>query len=247
MPQTGYDVLTTMDGQVLAIFGTVDHEALEDANWVIDMVLAPLIAPALVRLVTAGAARLCTAILTRLEARAARTLLAGPTRELAAEASGLHFEVLGEGAAIPGTSVPESLRLRVGEREFNISRNAGKIEKGTGQPIGPATKHLAEEVKNGPWNDLRVKKGRVIQDTNQANIWLQQTQVDFPMSSLASGLQVAERKILKKALVPLEGTTGVYKVIVPGWEFMIDTTKTPWVVFHAQILKDVEVKKCGGM
>jgi hypothetical protein len=55
------------------------------------------------------------------------------------------------------------------------------------------------------------------------------------MSSLASGLQVAEREILKKALVPLEGSPGVYKVLVDGWEFMINTNKAPWVVYHALI------------
>ena len=184
MPQTTYDVLTTMDGQVLAILGAIDREALEDANWVIDLVVAPLIASVLVKLVAAGAARLCTALIARMEARASRTLLAGLTEDLASDASELNFEVLAEGAPIPGTSVPESLRLRVGQREFNISRNAAKIEKGTGPPIGPATKHLAEDVKRGPWNDLRVKKGQLIHDTNESNVWLRQSKVDFPMSSL---------------------------------------------------------------
>ena len=148
----------------------------------------------------------------------------------------MNFEVVAEGAPIPGTSVPESLRLRVGERQFIISRNATKIDPGSGQPIGPATKHLAEDVKGGPWNDLRVKKGQLIHDTNESNIWLRQNKVDFPMSSLASGLQVAERQILKNALLPLQGRVGVYKVLVEGWEFMIDTTKTPWVVYHAVMI-----------
>jgi hypothetical protein len=233
-PQTTYDVLTTMDGQVLAVLGVIDREALEDANWIIDLVVAPLAASVLVKL-AAGAVRLCTALIGRWEARAARNLLAGLTEDVAKDASELNFEVLAEGAPIPGTSVPETMRIRVGEREFNLTRNAAKIDKGTGQPIGPATKHLAEEVKRGPWNDLRVRKGEVIMDTNESNVWLRQNQVDFPMSSLASGLQVAERQILKKALLPLEGTTGVYKVLVEGWEFMIDTTKAPWVVYHAVI------------
>ena len=73
VPQTTYDVLTTMDGQVLAVLGAVDREALEDANWVIDLVVAPLVASVLVKLVAAGAARLCTAIIARMEARASPT------------------------------------------------------------------------------------------------------------------------------------------------------------------------------
>jgi hypothetical protein len=239
VPQTVYDVLTSVDGQVLAVFGTIDREALEEANWIIDVVLAPLAAAVLVKLAV-GAARLCTSLLARMEERAARNLLAGPgamldSGALAKAATGLDFKVLAEGPAIPGTSVPEWLRLRVGRREFNITRNAAKIEKGTGQPIGPATKHLAEEVKGGPWNDLRVKKGEVIHETTESNVWLRQNQVDFPMSSLASGLQVAEREIMKGALVPLEGSPGVYKVLVDGWEFMINTNKAPWVVYHALI------------
>ncbi len=235
VPQTIYDVLTTVDGQVVAILGTIDREALEAANWVIDLVIAPLIAPVLVKLAAGGVARLCTSLLARMEARATRAVLAGLTENLASDASQLDFEVLAEGPPIPGTSVPESLRLRVGQREFSLTRNAAKIEKGSGQPIGPATKHMGEEAKRGPWNDLRVRKGQVIHETNESKVWLRQSQVDFPMSSLASGLQVAEQQILKKALVPLPGTNGVYKVLVEGWEFMIDTTKTPWVVYHAVI------------
>ena len=234
MPQVTYDVLTTVDGQVLAIFGTIDREALVDANWVINLVLAPLIAPVLVQMAS-GAARICTGLLARWEASAARSFLAGPTRNLAAKASELDFEVLSEGAPIPGSSVPESMRLRVGKREFNISRNASKIEESSGQPIGPATKHMAEDVKGGPWNDLRLKKGRLINDTNQSNIWLQQSKVDFPISSLASGLQVAEREIMKKSMLAVEGSSGVFKVMVEGWEFMIDTNKMPWVVYHLVI------------
>jgi hypothetical protein len=237
VPQMSYDVVTTMDGRVLQILGAVDQEALQDANWIINYVIAPLIAPVLVKLAAEGAARLCTAIMEQVEARAARTLMAGLTNDLAEEASELNFEVLSEGAPIPGTSVPESLRLRVGEREFDISRNAAKIDKATGQPIGPATKHLAEEAKGGPWNDLRVKKGAVIPETNEANVWLRMSQVDFPMSSLASGLQHAERRILTGApLVSIEGSPGVYKVAVEGWEFNIDTTVDPWRVYHLQII-----------
>src|SRR5262249_20578749 len=198
------DVLTSVDGQVLAVFGTIDREALEEANWIIDVVLAPLAAAVLVKL-AAGAARLCTSLLARMEERAARNLLAGPgsmldSGALAKRATGLDFEVLAEGKPIPGTSVPESLRLRVGRRAVNVTPNAAKIEKGTGQPIGPATKHLAEEVKGGPWNDLRVRKGEVIYETNESNVWLRKNQADFPMSSLASGLQVAEQEILKGTL-----------------------------------------------
>lgn len=80
-PQKTYDVLTTVDGQVLAVLGVIDHQALRGANWVIDLVLAPLLAPAMIRLAY-GAARMGSALIARAEARLARNALAGPTKDL---------------------------------------------------------------------------------------------------------------------------------------------------------------------
>ena len=81
-------------------------------------------------------------------------------------------------------------RVRLGEMGGHV-----KIEKGTGQPIGPATKHMAEKAKGGGWNDLTG-------DKLYSSAKLRFSQVDFPISSLASGLQVSEREILSGRLVP---------------------------------------------
>jgi hypothetical protein len=106
VPQVTYDVFTTMDGQVLQILGSVDHEALQDANWVIDFVIAPLIAPLLVKVAAEGVAIVCDAIMERVEARAARTLMAGLDGSLAKQASELNFEVL-SGKGVPtGQGMP---------------------------------------------------------------------------------------------------------------------------------------------
>jgi hypothetical protein len=156
-----------------------------------------------------------------------------------------HFTVLSESAAkIPGTSVPESLRIKVGKREFDLSRDATRIGP-DGAPIGPATKHMGEEAKHGPWNDTVPKRKpdgsidpQVPVEPRSAPMGLQRSQVDFPMSSLASGLEEAEKMILR-GVAPLSrhGTPGVFDVLVDGWHFVIDTNKQPWKVFHAQVTR----------
>lgn len=94
-PQTTYDVLTTVDGQVLAILGASCRDGVRDANWVIDAVVAPaltpfvapVLVPALVRL-AAGTTRLCTVLVARAGNRLARSVMAGATRELVEAAVG---------------------------------------------------------------------------------------------------------------------------------------------------------------
>jgi hypothetical protein len=71
---------------------------------------------------------------------------------------------------------------------------------------------------------------------SEASIWLQASQAGFPMSSPASGLAEAEKQIVKGlARVTARHGPGVYKVLVEGWEFIIDTNQKPWRVFHAVI------------
>jgi hypothetical protein len=72
-----YTVLTTVDGQVVRILKVKDGDALVDANWVIDLVVAPVAT----KLATTGA-RMCASLLMRVGS-STRTLLAGPTKELA--------------------------------------------------------------------------------------------------------------------------------------------------------------------
>jgi hypothetical protein len=223
-------------------------EWVYENRWEIALgILIPELMPVALRLALRGR-QMLRSLVGRLRSGAqVRGLLAGATPELAAsapaltavEASGLNFEVLARGPTIPGTSVPQSLTLRVGTRRFNISRNPVKLEP-SGKPIGPATKHLAETLKGegGTWNDQIWKGRKILHSTRSSNVWLQQTQADFPMSSLASGLQAAEREVLSGRLAPMVSRQtglpmlGVYEVQVEGWEFMINTNENPWKVYH---------------
>ena len=69
---------------------------------------------------------------------------------------------------------------------------------------------------------------------------------DYPMSSLAGGLDEAERRILGGQaplhVHPRTGAVqpGVYMVKIVergqnGWEFIIDTKQIPWRAYHVQI------------
>ena len=39
-----------------------------------------------------------------------------------------------------------------------------------------------------------------------------------------------------KVVAPTAAGGSVFKVVVEGWEFMIDTSKAPWAVYHAMVL-----------
>jgi hypothetical protein len=82
-----YTVYTTPDGQVLRVLHINDGDALIDANWVIDDVIAPAVAPVMLKLAYRGA-RMCSSLVGRLRnGQLARTFLGGATRELAESAA----------------------------------------------------------------------------------------------------------------------------------------------------------------
>ena len=115
---------------------------------------------------------------------------------------------------IPGTSIPEWMHLRVSNQEFRLERNAAKLDQ-FGKPIGPSTKHLAEKGIKDPARDWARMGGK-------------QGLVDFPMSALAGGLEEATKLIKSGRAQPGQMIT------VEAWEFGINTSKKPWVVFHAK-------------
>jgi hypothetical protein len=56
------------------------------------------------------------------------------------------------------------------------------------------------------------------------------------MSSLASALEEAEKRIIAKtATLSKNGRKGEYFFEVDGWEFGIDTKAQPWRVYHVQM------------
>ncbi|OWK36659.1 hypothetical protein [Fimbriiglobus ruber] len=119
----------------------------------------------------------------------------------------LKWSVLSESAErIPGTSIPRSMRLKVGTRQFVIERAEVKRD---GTVIGPATKHLGEVAE-------------------KASEWAKLSQTDFPISSLASALDQAEAKLIFQPPSPRAMPRNI-----ENWELLIDTTQAVWKVFHA--------------
>ena len=119
----------------------------------------------------------------------------------------LTWTVLAESTEkIPGTSIPVSMRLKVGQREFLVERSAVKAD---GTVIGPATKHMGE---------VAVK----------ANEWAKIAGTDFPISSLAGALDQAEAQLIFQS-----PNQRAQPVKLDHWELLIDTTKPVWKVFHA--------------
>jgi len=80
-PQTEYTVLTMLDGTVAQFLNIIDRQPLKGANWIIDDVIAVLIAPMAVDFAY-DALDLCTALFNRTKGQVSRRLLAGPTEEL---------------------------------------------------------------------------------------------------------------------------------------------------------------------
>jgi hypothetical protein len=216
-------VFTLVDGEVMIRTGSRTRGVEAEAISPVDILLG---AKVLVELGAGLGARLITAFTRRSAARAAAEMMAGPTRAAVTQVvkkEPVNFTVLAEGETIAGTSVPETVHIRVGNREFMVGRDANAMTRPTNpaikpKPIGPATKHLGEKV-------LKVPGGT-------------QNRV-FPMSSLAEGLREAERRIANG--VPYRvGQPGVFQVVIKeagqdGWDFIIDTNQVPWRVFHAQI------------
>jgi hypothetical protein len=117
-----YTVYTTPDGQVLRILNKYNREALIDANWVIDFVVAPMVARVSVLFAKSGV-QLCTSAVGSIRGRATRTLLRGPTRELA------------EGEAAAGNAA----RSRVAQSYYQTNlRNPVAFDKTLRQAVGDA-------------------------------------------------------------------------------------------------------------
>lgn len=120
------------------------------------------------------------------------------------------WEVLDESAdLIPGASIPNKMRIRVGKRVWNIECDALKTGFKSGQPKGPTTKHLGEVAKD-------------------ANPWAKVDQVDYPISALAGALEQADRQLVKMA-----PSKAAKPKNIDGWELVVDTTVKPWRVEHA--------------
>jgi hypothetical protein len=109
----------------------------------------------------------------------------------------------------PNTSIPEWMRLKVGEREFYVYRDPLKPGYKSGVPKGYTTKHLAEIAQN-------------------ASDWAKLSQTDFPISSLAGALDQAEAQLIFQPPSPSAKPIGL-----EDWELVIDTTQPVWRVEHA--------------
>lgn len=131
-------------------------------------------------------------------------------------------QVLEEGPLIPGSSIPESMTIRVGYRTFKIWRDATKgAFKDPTKPIGPALKHMGE---------IGAK----------ANVWSKFSQTDFPISALAGGLDYLEARLTFEPpglyKINMRSTTGTC-ISVPEmgeWEFEVDTSAPIWTIRHVQ-------------
>jgi hypothetical protein len=134
----------------------------------------------------------------------------------------LKWTLLEEGPRIPGTSVPEWIKMKVGERVFEVFRNKEKIGP-DGTPIGPAMKHPGErapktasrpmmeqavrEFKDG-LSPEEARKIEVPQDWPKSE-WSKAAQTDIPMSWLAAVLDQAEAQILFKTPDPRAKPLGI--------------------------------------
>jgi hypothetical protein len=149
----------------------------------------------------------------------------------------LKWTILEEGPRLPKSSIPESMTIKVGERVFEIVRNKDKINPSTGEPIGPAMKHLGERAQvtgSRPEMEQAMRDADVKLDSKDAgkwpkSEWSKAAHVDFPISSLASALDQAEAQLIFK--MP---QSGAKPVGLENWELIIDTTKPVWRVFHAE-------------
>jgi hypothetical protein len=121
----------------------------------------------------------------------------------------LEWKVLKEGPVMAGSSIPETMTIRVGSRVFEVIRNKEKVDA-AGKPIGPAIKHLGEKARG-------------------ASEWAKMVQTDFPVSSLAAALDQAEAQLIFQ---PPQARAKPVKL--DHWELLIDTTKEAWMVFHAE-------------
>lgn len=84
--QTTYNVLTGVDGEVIAEFGATDHDAVEPVDfWLADVAMAPKI---LIDLGIKAGTKFAKSLIRRRAAKAeARTVLKGPTKDLADSAA----------------------------------------------------------------------------------------------------------------------------------------------------------------
>jgi hypothetical protein len=149
----------------------------------------------------------------------------------------LSWTVLEEGPRIPNTSIPESMKIKVGERVFEVIRNQDKINPQTGEAIGPATKHLGERAQV---TGSRPAMERAMRDSDvqlhpkdaknwEKSEWSKAAQIDFPISSLAAALDQAEAQLIFK--MP---QSDAKPVGLDNWELIINTTSPVWRVFHAE-------------
>lgn len=256
-PSSHYTVITGVDGEVItgmysrsspgaiAVDGPIEYLTLARAFTALGSMLAK------------GAVR---SMVRKLPIDKLRQALAGATKSLAdvvrrwrVRRGAIKFQVLAEGPRIPGTSIPQWLRIRVNKREWNVERNATTTK---GQQIGPATKHLGERAgRHNPPSKMVDGKpvggtgGKMVEGSpaggsggptgtkvdpklpevrpNGSNVYGQFSQVDFPMSSLAGGLEAAERRLIADPSLAGKLFT------VEGWEFAISTKDKVWKVYHA--------------
>jgi len=150
----------------------------------------------------------------------------------------LRWTVLEEGPRIPNTSIPEHMKIKVGERVFEIVRNQDKIDPHTGEPIGPAMKHLGERAQKkmgaSPTLAQAMRESDVKLHPKDAtpwekSEWSKAAQTDFPISSLAAALDQAEAQLIFKMPQPDAKPLGL-----DNWELIINTTNPVWRVFHAE-------------
>ena len=149
----------------------------------------------------------------------------------------LKWVLLGDGPRIPDSTIPESITIKVGERVFEVIRDKDKINPKTGEPIGPALKHLAErevagvtDLKQGP-RDPEVKLHSSDAMNWGGSPWARNSEslTTFPMSSLAAALDQAEAQLIFKLPRPDAKPVGL-----DNWELVIDTTRPVWRVRHAE-------------
>lgn len=154
----------------------------------------------------------------------------------------LKWTVLEEGPQIPGTSVPEWIKINVGDRVFEVIRNKDKIGK-DGSPIGPAMKHPAERAQQTASRPLMEQAVREFKDGLPPDAarsiempqewpkseWSKAAQTDIPISWLAAVLDQAEAQLIFKSPSPRAQPIGI-----PHWELILDTTRPVWRVYHAE-------------
>jgi hypothetical protein len=173
----------------------------------------------------------------------------------------LKWVVLEEGPLIPNTSIPESMRIRVGDREFHVFRDKAKLGFKSGEPKGPATKHLGERAQTtegSPTLEQATKDLREQLKSDPVPPELDKLPPGLRERAIAESKKVAspekwDKSAWSKAAqtdFPMSSLAGALDqaeaqlifqppskfakpVNIEGWELVIDTTGPVWRVEHA--------------